>query len=126
MRNDFRFALRGLMRSPGFAAVAILTLAVGVGATTAIWSVADLVLWRALPVRSPKELVAPRWSAPQFPEEWVEDLSGDWSEISSGFSSDSFSYPYFLRLKKDARSFASVAAMSANSEGLNVRVGGRS
>jgi predicted permease len=56
-RRDLRYALRTLRRSPGFSAVAILTLALGIGTTTAIFSLLDAVILRDLPVRSPEELV---------------------------------------------------------------------
>jgi putative ABC transport system permease protein len=58
MINDLRFALRQLLKSPGFAAVAILTLALGIGANTAIFSVTYAVLFRALPYKDPGRIVA--------------------------------------------------------------------
>ena len=55
--GDFRLALRGLRRSPLFATVAILSLALGIGANTAIFTLIDQVLLRKLPVTRPDELV---------------------------------------------------------------------
>ena len=58
LRQDITFAVRMLRRQPGFAAVAILALALGIGANTAIFSVVDAVLWRALPYPRSDEIVA--------------------------------------------------------------------
>ena len=55
--NDLRFAARGLVRSPLFSIVAILSLALGIGANTAIYSLMDAVVLRSLPVPAPNELV---------------------------------------------------------------------
>lgn len=57
IREDVRHALRALTKAPGFALVAVSTLAIGIGATTAMFSVADAVLWRALPFAEPSRLV---------------------------------------------------------------------
>ncbi len=54
---DLRFAVRSLLRRPGFALVAVLTLAVGIGANTAVYSIAEAVLLRPLPFRDPERLV---------------------------------------------------------------------
>ena len=56
MVHDVRYALRTLLKSPGFTSVAVLTLALGIGATTAIFSVFDAVVLKSLPVRDPHEL----------------------------------------------------------------------
>ncbi|PYT91537.1 MAG: multidrug ABC transporter substrate-binding protein [Acidobacteria bacterium] len=55
--RDLKFSLRALRRSPGFVVVAVLTLALGIGANTAIFSLLDQILLRLLPVKNPQELV---------------------------------------------------------------------
>ena len=55
--QDLRFCLRQIRRSPGFMVTAVLTLALGVGANTAIFSLLDQALLRSLPVRDPGQLV---------------------------------------------------------------------
>ena len=55
--GDLRLALRGLRRSPLFASVAILSLALGIGANTAIFTLIDQILLRKLPIKNPDELV---------------------------------------------------------------------
>lgn len=91
--QDLRYALRTLARSPGFTAVAILTLALGIGANTAIFSVVDGVVLRPLPYLEPDRLVMLWESRPN-----TEHLD--------------LSYPDFQDWQHDAHSFARMAALT--------------
>jgi predicted permease len=86
--QDLRYALRGLRRNPAFAAAAIATLALGIGANAAIFALVDRVLIRALPVRDPGRLVLLRSPGPRQGQAW-----------SDGDGAASFSYPAYRELR---------------------------
>ena len=68
LRHDMLFGLRILKKSPGFTAVAVLTLALCIGANTAIFSIMNAVMVKSLPVRDPRNLMLLQWSARNQPK----------------------------------------------------------
>lgn len=64
--SDLRFALRTLGKSPVFTGVAVLSLALGIGANTAIFTLLDQVLLRLLPVKDPEQFVQLRWEGSHY------------------------------------------------------------
>lgn len=100
--KDLRFATRQLLRSPGFATIAILSLMLGIGANTAIFTLLNAVLLRPLPVHNPKELVLfgdgrARGSTGSIPD-------GSWRL---------FSYPFFHDLQQKQTSYSGIAAIDS-------------
>src|SRR5437667_2138231 len=91
--QDLRFAFRQLVKNPGFTAVAVLTLALCIGATTAIFSMIDALLLKNLPVKDPEKLVALAASAGAAGREQI-----------------SFSYPLFEALRDRNQVFSGAFA----------------
>ena len=101
--QDLRFALRQLRRSPAFAFTAILTLALGIGANTAIFSLIDQALLKSLPVRNPNSLVV------------LEGTGKAWEGSASSHGGDSeayFSYPMYKDLRDKNKVFDGLIATS--------------
>jgi predicted permease len=95
--RDVRFGLRSLRQSPGFAATAILTLALGIGANTAVFSVMNAVLLKSLPVSDPDRLVYLRTSNPPRGTGTID-------------SNETFSYPVYDALRQQGRGLTPVMA----------------
>jgi predicted permease len=103
---DFRFSVRSFLRTPSFTITAVLSLMLGIGATTAIYSLVDQVLLHSLPVRQPERLVLIDWE-------------GDW--VGSGFGSwNLMSYPICRDLDQQKQFFESVFCRALTTVNLSI------
>jgi predicted permease len=110
--RDLCFAARMQRKAPGFTAVAVLTLALGIGANTSIFSLLNAVMLQSIPVRHPEELVILRWSAHSRPENLGTSSYGDCLWVPTAIQSCSFSYPIYRAVLAHTDAFSSVLAMA--------------
>jgi putative ABC transport system permease protein len=109
--QDIRFALRQLRKSPAFTLTVIITLALGIGANAAVFTLFDQALLRMLPVEKPRELVRFEWT-------------GTFSGSSSSFGGDQhnfFSYPMYKDLRDHNQVFAGLVAADRTGVGVSWR-----
>jgi len=105
--TNLRVAIRALLRAPAFTAIAILSLALGIGANTAIFSVLNQLILRTLPIKNPQELVFFNGPGP---------AQGSYSSDEAG--KPSFSYPMFRKLQKAQTPFTGIAG--AHQTGVSI------
>src|SRR5579862_8420341 len=115
--SDVRFAFRMLMRSPGFTAVAVVTLALGIGANTAIFTLFNAILLQSLPVRDPARLVLFSDAPGEGPSVHSDPPAGAWSR---------FSLEIYEFLGRQPRPVESLAAVRSGEAPVSARMAGAS
>jgi predicted permease len=112
LMQDVVYGVRSMLRSPALVVVALLSLALGIGANTAIFSLLDAVMLRSLPVKQPSQLVLLG--------------TGDWNGISDGFAiTELYSYPFYRAMQKNNAVFSDVAAVFSMQNDVHGFVEGR-
>jgi macrolide transport system ATP-binding/permease protein len=114
LNRDVRYALRQLRRSPGFTLTVVVTLALGIGANTAIFTLVQGILLRSLPVNDPSRLYRIGDKDDCCYYDSFQNDNGDF---------DLFSYDLYLHFKQSAPEFEQLAAVEAGGSGFSVRYG---
>lgn len=105
--TDLRYALRTFRRHPSLALVITVSLALGIGANTAIFSLINAVSLKMLPVREPERLMLMNWSAKDWPRPFVEDVEGNGGKDTAGVMHSS-SFPSTIMPSSRSRAMSSI------------------
>ncbi len=122
--HDLRYSVRTLAKNPAFTTVTVLTLALGIGVNTAIFSLINAVMLKSLPVRQPEQLVLFQWSTKGWPI-MVPSLRGtSFPDKSGRFTSTSFAYKAFEQARAGDHVLSGICGF-ADAGRLNLVVGGQ-
>jgi len=122
---DIRYGLRQLRRSPGFTAVAVLSLALGIGANTAIFSLINGLLLKSLPVRNPHELRLINWTAYKKPHlSKFGPFEGNYGYNDNREYCGSFPYPAYKAFAEQVEGFSDLFAISFEGHTVTISTGG--
>lgn len=112
LTQDLRFGIRQLHQAPVVTAAAVLSLALGIGGNSAIFSLMDSILWRTLPVSAPEQLNLLLWQGPGFPDHLADGAAGGMHKDGAARVADFFPYAAIENFKKAAAGRAQVAPYS--------------
>ena len=110
LRQDIVFGWRMMKRTPVVTGAAVLSLALAIGANTAVVSLMDLILWRDLPLPHPRQLVNVEWRGHGFPRELADGAAGSMYQEDGWSIADFFSYPGYQFMRERLAGKASLAA----------------
>lgn len=127
LHQDVIFGFRIMRKAPVVTLAAALSLALGIGANTAIISLMDVVIWHDLPVPSPQQLTLVKWQVPRdIPNEILDGGAGGFgNEDGPEKVGDFFSYQSFRMLRQNVSNRAALAAFTGFSEPVSISYEGR-